>query len=842
MLTICAIITLVFGLLNIFVFSNHSEALDSDAFITTWKVSGDSDGRTVKIPVYKNSYKHKINNAAYNYTIDWGDGSPIEAKSGYVSPSHTYANDGEYDIKIEGDFPGMTFSDEPRAQGRRAYYSDAFPDNDDRASESMGRKILFIKQWGKIKWQSMIGMFFNAYEMTGRYTDSPDTSEVKSMNHMFRNAMKFNSPVNFDTSKVEDMGEMFKNANSFNQPVNFDTQNVENMGEMFIYAPSFNQPLNFNTSKVTNMYGMLRHAKAFNHPVNFDTRNVESMSMMFSVAEAFNQPVNFDTSKVTNMGGMFIGATSFNQPINFNTSSVYYINEMFKNATSFNYPVNLSDTSRVNYFSSMFEGATSFNQPINFNTSNATNFGNMFKNATSFNQDISNLDFSVALKRGQYDDGMGDFASNSGLSIKNYDKIIKKWADIVKNDPSITFHHKPSSAGLKYCAATAEHDFLVGLGWTFNDTRDCGIAPQDINLSSNTIDENTPPNTKVADITMPSDPNDTPGDTNTASLTCATPGADDNAFTITNNKLYLKNPADYEAKNSYNICIRATDEYGNFLDKNFTININNNNELPVVTSTPITTATQGSPYSYTITASDPENAPLTFTASPSNPSWLHFNPSTHVVSGTPSQADAGKTFQVSFTISDGTNTIEHKYNITVSGNGNNQGGNNNQGGGNNGGHNGNQGGGNSGSAGGRGGSNVVNNYTHYHTHITNQNTRNSSNGSGGGSVTDSNPARSDSNNGNHVNDSSSDSSSNKDSNKSLTDKTISSSSHHGNNSSNCPVAGSSKKEKKSFFDMTIGELWWFWILIILILIGITAYLVLRNRDREDEFKEKRVGF
>ena len=844
MLTICAIITLVFGLLNIFVFSNHSEALDSDAFITTWKVSGDSDGRTVKIPVYKNIYKHKINNAAYNYTIDWGDGSPIEAKSGYVSPSHTYANDGEYDIKIEGDFPGMTFSDEPRSQGRRTYYSDAFPDNDDRASESMGRKILFIKQWGKIKWQSMMGMFFNAYEMTGRYTDSPDTSEVKSMNHMFRNAMKFNSPVNFDTSKVEDMGEMFKNANSFNQPVNFDTQNVENMGEMFIYAPSFNQPLNFNTSKVTNMYGMLRHAKAFNHPVNFDTRNVESMSMMFSVAEAFNQPVNFDTSKVTNMGGMFIGATSFNQPINFNTSSVQYISEMFKNATSFNYPVNLSDTSRVNYFSSMFEGATSFNQPINFNTSNATNFGNMFKNATSFNQDISNLDFSVALKRGQYDDGMGDFASNSGLSIKNYDKILKNWHDAVKNDPSITFHHKPSSAGLKYCAATAEHDFLVGLGWTFNDTRDCGIAPQDINLSSNTIDENTPPNTKVADIAMPSDPNDTPGDTNTASLTCATPGADDNAFTITNNKLYLKNPADYEAKNSYSICIRATDEYGNFLDKNFTININNNNELPVVTSTPITTATQGSPYSYTITASDPENAPLTFTASPSNPSWLHFNPSTHVVSGTPSQADAGKTFQVSFTISDGTNTIEHKYNITVSGNGNNQGGNNNQGGGNNGGHNGNQGGGNSGSAGGRGGSNVVNNYTHYHTHITNQNTRNSSNGSGGGSVTDSNPARSDSNNGSNVNDSNSESSSNKDSNKSLKDKTISSSSHRGNNSSNCqcPVAGSSKKEKRSFFDMTIGELWWFWILIILILIGIIAYLVLRNRDRENEFKEKRVGF
>ena len=43
-----------------------------------------------------------------------------------------------------------------------------------------------------------------------------------------------------------------------------------------------------------------------------------------------------------------------------------------------------------------------------------------------------------------------------------------------------------------------------------------------------------------------------------------------------------------------------------------------------------------------------------------------------------------------------------------------------------------------------------------------------------------------------------------------------------------------KKEKRFFFDMIIGDLWWFWILIIIILIGIIAYLVLRNRD--DNYK------
>ena len=43
-----------------------------------------------------------------------------------------------------------------------------------------------------------------------------------------------------------------------------------------------------------------------------------------------------------------------------------------------------------------------------------------------------------------------------------------------------------------------------------------------------------------------------------------------------------------------------------------------------------------------------------------------------------------------------------------------------------------------------------------------------------------------------------------------------------------------KKEKRFFFDMIIGELWWFWILIIIILIGIRSYLVLRNRDSDNK--------
>ena len=56
-----------------------------------------------------------------------------------ILPSHTYNNDSEYDIKIEGNFPGMTFSYNSRIASKIIYYSDIFPD-DYYVGESISRK------------------------------------------------------------------------------------------------------------------------------------------------------------------------------------------------------------------------------------------------------------------------------------------------------------------------------------------------------------------------------------------------------------------------------------------------------------------------------------------------------------------------------------------------------------------------------------------------------------------------------------------------------------------------------------------------------------------------------
>lgn len=53
--------------------------------------------------------------------------------------------------------------------------------------------------------------------MIGKYTDSPDTSEVENMHNMFDGAESFDQPVNhFNTAIVVNMALMFRNAKAFN--------------------------------------------------------------------------------------------------------------------------------------------------------------------------------------------------------------------------------------------------------------------------------------------------------------------------------------------------------------------------------------------------------------------------------------------------------------------------------------------------------------------------------------------------------------------------------------------------------------------------------------------------
>jgi hypothetical protein len=79
------------------------------------------------------------------------------------------------------------------------------------------------------------------------------------------------------------------------------------------------------------------------------------------------------------------------------------------------------------------------------------------------------------------------------------------------------------------------------------------------------------------------------------------------------------------------------------------------NRAPTITGTPSTSITVGSAngYRFAPVASDPDGNRLTFTIQ-GRPSWLNFNATTGVLSGTPQAANVGTSSRMTITVSDGT--------------------------------------------------------------------------------------------------------------------------------------------------------------------------------------------
>jgi VCBS repeat-containing protein len=100
-------------------------------------------------------------------------------------------------------------------------------------------------------------------------------------------------------------------------------------------------------------------------------------------------------------------------------------------------------------------------------------------------------------------------------------------------------------------------------------------SPIAINLSNNAIDEDVAAGSLVGTLSS-TDPD--AGDTFSYAIVAGLDGA---AFSISGNELHIVNSPDFETKASYTVRIRSTDAGGLSFEKDFTISINNLNDLPV---------------------------------------------------------------------------------------------------------------------------------------------------------------------------------------------------------------------------------------------------------------------
>lgn len=100
----------------------------------------------------------------------------------------------------------------------------------------------------------------------------------------------------------------------------------------------------------------------------------------------------------------------------------------------------------------------------------------------------------------------------------------------------------------------------------------------DITLTNDTVLENEPANTVIGTLAATGDPD--AGSSQTLSLVAGTGSTDNAAFNISGNDLRLTGSANFEAKSSYSIRLRATDNLGATYDEVFAISVVNVNEAP----------------------------------------------------------------------------------------------------------------------------------------------------------------------------------------------------------------------------------------------------------------------
>ena len=157
------------------------------SFTSTWRVPADE--KTITLPL--------VNGHNYNFTVDWGDGSPISEITAHDDPAitHTYATAGDYELLIAGTLEAWSFNNTG--------------DKD---------KILSVENFGDLGYKNLSGAFHGSTSLSA--FAGGVTSAVTDMSSMFEGATSANPDVsNWDVSKVTDMTNMFNGATAANPDV-----------------------------------------------------------------------------------------------------------------------------------------------------------------------------------------------------------------------------------------------------------------------------------------------------------------------------------------------------------------------------------------------------------------------------------------------------------------------------------------------------------------------------------------------------------------------------------------------------------------------------------------------
>ena len=261
-----------------------------------------------------------------------------------------------------------------------------------------------------------------------------------------------------------------------------------------------------------------------------------------------------------------------------------------------------------------------------------------------------------------------DFTSNVTYTLSGDDsssfEVVNGQLKI-KDGVSADFETKSSYSVTITATDDASHE--ASLTYTINVT-DVNEVPTAIALSATAINENEIGAT-IGDLTTT---DVDAGDTVAYTLS----GADADSFEVVDGKLKLKSTvtADFETKASYSVTLTATDSGGLSISKDFTVTITDTNDTPtLVTAIADQSIDEDSALSFTMptaTFNDVDAGDsLTYSATLSNgsalPTWLTFNATTGIFSGTPLNDNVG-TISITITATDSSDSaVTDTFDLTI---------------------------------------------------------------------------------------------------------------------------------------------------------------------------------
>ncbi|KKM06158.1 hypothetical protein LCGC14_1746800, partial [marine sediment metagenome] len=189
----------------------------------------------------------------------------------------------------------------------------------------------------------------------------------------------------------------------------------------------------------------------------------------------------------------------------------------------------------------------------------------------------------------------------------------------------------------------------VSVNLTINAVNDAPVA----SAEAVSVNEDTP-------LTINLAASDIEGDTLTYQISSQ---PQNGTVTLTGSQAVYQGASDFFGTDSFSFV--ANDGSVDSAPAVITVTVSSVNDVPVISGSPASSVAQDTVYSFTPTATDVEGDSLTFSIS-NKPSWLSFDSSTGLLSGTAGNSDVGVHSNIVISVSDGMDTVSlPAFNLTV---------------------------------------------------------------------------------------------------------------------------------------------------------------------------------